>query len=200
MNGGIYLQKLTLIDELMNLSDEDLVSECSKSEVATTIIITRYRKLICKKAHLKSKNNYEVEDLIQEGMMALINAVATFDRELGTKFSTYANTCISNRMTNALLKSKIEGKFDTNIDECDVSFTTVTPESIILEREKSQELHKRIINALSDLEWKVFRLFLTGSTYDQMARQLNIPLKVVDNAMQRVRRKLKTVWRADNFN
>lgn len=198
--GGILLQKPTLIDELMVLSDEDLVCQSKKSEIATTIIISRYSKLIYKKAHSRSRFDYEVDDLIQEGLMALISAVGTYDKSHGAKFSTYANVCITNRMTNTLLKSNLNDKIDTSIDEIENDFTTITPESILLEKEKTQELYTKIINILSDKEWKVFCLFLTGSTYDQMARQLNLPLKVVDNAMQRVRRKLKTVWRADNFN
>ena len=102
--GGIALQKLSLVDDLISLSDEDLVSECSKSEVATTIIISRYSKLIYKKAYARTKFQYEVEDLVQEGLMALIDAVVTYDKNYGAKLSTYANVCITNRITNTLSK------------------------------------------------------------------------------------------------
>ncbi len=194
LNGGIILQMLTSMDELASLTDEELVNISSNSEVAITTLITRYKDIIMKKARLKTHTACETDDLVQEGLMALISAIMTFKNDYGTRFSTYANTCIENRMTNSLSKNKKEDSFLYHTDDV----TDVTPESILLEREKTQEVFKKITDILSDMEWKVFRLFLTGSTYDQMARQLNIPLKVVDNAMQRVRRKLKTVWRADN--
>ena len=189
---------LTSKDELTSLTDEKLVSMSSNSEVAITTLITRYKDIIIKKARSKMHSSCEIDDLVQEGSMALISAIMTFNNDYGTRFSTYANTCIENRMTNSLSKNKKEDSYLCHTDDFTHDITNVTPESILLEREKTQEVYKKITNILSDMEWKVFRLFLTGSTYDQMARQLNIPLKVVDNAMQRVRRKLKTVWRADN--
>lgn len=200
LNGGVLLHELALFDEMMSLSDEELVSHCSKSEVATTIIISRYKNIIIKKAQARARFEHEVDDLVQDGLMALISAVSTYKADYGTKFSTYANTCIENRMKNSLSKTNNDNKVLYHSNEFVDDFTDITPESILIEKEKTQELYSKIINILSEKEWNVFRLFLTGSTYDQMARQLNLPLKVVDNAMQRVRRKLKTVWRADKFN
>ena len=190
------------LEQLINFSDEDLVSECKNSEQATTILISRYAKIICKIAQARATSSIEKDDLMQEGLMGLFNAVGTFKSESGTKFSTYANVCISNKMTTALIKNNQDVKIiDYSIDDTDNDETYIfdTPESILLEKEKMQELYDKIISLLSEKEWLIFRLFLTGSTYDQMARQLNIPPKVVDNAIQRVRRKLKSVWRAENF-
>ncbi|MEG0615772.1 MAG: LuxR C-terminal-related transcriptional regulator, partial [Oscillospiraceae bacterium] len=75
----------------------------------------------------------------------------------------------------------------------------ITDTDIFIEKEKYQELDDEVSSHLSEREWQIFRLFLRGSTYDQMARQLNVSRKTVDNALQRVRRKLKSVWRADHF-
>lgn len=184
----------------MSLSDEDLITQHKISELTTTVLISRYAKLIWKMAHARTNPSIEAEDLMQEGLMGLLNALGTFNPTQGAKFSTYANVCITNKMITALIKSnQHEIPIGSNINDLDKESHEISPESIILEREKMQELYDEIINLLSDKEWTIFRLFLTGSTYDQMARQLNIPLKVVDNAMQRVRRKLKSVWRADNF-
>ena len=199
LNGGIVLQMLTSMDELASLTDEELVIMSSNSEVAITTLITRYKDIIMKKARAKTHSSCEIDDLVQEGLMALISAIMTFKNDYGTRFLTYANTCIENRMINSLSKNKKEDSYLCHTDDFTDDVTDVTPESILLEREKTQEVFNKITDILSDMEWKVFHLFLTGSTYDQMARQLNIPLKVVDNAMQRVRRKLKTVWRADNL-
>ena len=63
----------------------------------------------------------------------------------------------------------------------------------MIENERIEEINKKINEALSEQEWKVFRLFLTGMAYNQMALNLGVTVKSVDNAMQRVRRKLKSV-------
>ena len=194
------MQKPTPIDAMMTLSDEELVEVSGSNETATTILISRYSKLIYYKAHMHDSIGIDVEDIIQEGLIALVNAISTYDKNNGAKFSTYANVCITNRILTVLSKLKNNGSLLFDSDQLQDDFTQITPESILLEKEKTQELFISISKLLSEKEWKVFRMFLTGSTYDQMARQLNLPLKVVDNAMQRVRRKLKTVWRADNFN
>ncbi len=187
---------------LMNLSDEELVSRYSSNKIATSILISRYAKLICYKAQARKNFNIDSEDLMQEGLMGLLNAIISYDKEQGTKFSTYANVCITNKMITALIKNnkkEISMQISSSLVENEIELNLVTPESILIEKEKLQEIFKSISELLSEKEWKIFRLFLTGSTYEQMARQLNLPTKAVDNAMQRVRRKLKSVWRADNF-
>lgn len=199
---GYALQQSLIVEQLMNLSDEELVGECKKNECATTILLSRYAKLICKIANNRSAPGDDIDDLIQEGLIGLFSASNSFNIDRGIKFSTYANVCISNRMTTALIKNNNKKMiFTSDIDntEKDNVFSLNTPESILIEKEKMQELYEKITIILSEKEMQIFRLFITGSTYDQMARQLNIPLKVVDNAMQRVRRKLKSVWRAENF-
>ena len=70
---------------------------------------------------------------------------------------------------------------------------TESPEKIFIENERMDEVYKKITSALSEQEWKVFQLFLTGMAYNQMALNLGVTVKSVDNAMQRVRRKLKSV-------
>ncbi len=188
------------MEQLISLSDEELAALCKSNESAASVLISRYAKFIWKKAHAISTVSAETDDLFQEGLLGLFNAVSTFDNERGVKFSTYANVCISNKMTTALVKSNQSDKSnDLSINEFENDLYFDTPESILLEREQIAELFLEINSLLSEKEWKIFRLYLTGSTYDQMARQLNLSPKVVDNALQRVRRKLKSVWRADNF-
>lgn len=184
------------------MSDEDLVIISESSRAATSILISRYAKLICYKAQARKTNWIESDDLIQEGLMGLFNAIESFDKSQGTKFSTYANVCITNKMTTALIKNnkqEISRQTDPSLLPNESELNLVTPESILLEKEKLQEILKSISKLLSEKEWMIFRLFLTGSTYEKIAVHLNIPVKSVDNAMQRVRRKLKSVWRADNF-
>ena len=73
------------------------------------------------------------------------------------------------------------------------------PEQILLRKERLQELYREMDHILSRRELEIFKLFLSGLRYEQMAERLHITEKSVDNAMQRVRRKLKSVWMTDEF-
>jgi len=199
MNGGlIMLQGKSDIVDYQELGDEELVICCKDSKKAASVLITRYAKIVRAKAISMSNDTVDADDLMQEGLLGLLNAIRTYNNK-DAQFSTYSNVCITNKMTTALIKSNRTDipvdQVDANADEADHS----TPESILIEKEKTMELDFEISSLLSEKEWKIFRLFLRGSTYEQMARQLNISPKTVDNALQRVRRKLKSVWRADHF-
>ena len=184
-------------DFLSDLSDEQLALLCKQNEKAFCILLSRYVSAIRIKAFIMSKNTgTDADDLMQEGIVGFLNAVRTFNSEQNTKFSSYSNICTANKMKTALIKNS---RNDIPVDEiCEEASQTddTNPENIFIEKEK---LDFEISSLLSEKEWKIFRLFLRGSTYDQMARQLNISQKTVDNALQRVRRKLKSVWRADHF-
>ena len=185
-------------EELISMTDENLI-RLNKNSVATySIIFARYYDLVCIKSKMLRHSDFEVDDLMQEGFLGLFRACETFNEEYEVKFSTYANVCITNSITTAISKSshcKQMGCID--IDDVSNDVNKNTPESIVLEKEKMQELYYRITNLLSDKEWMIFRLFLTGCSYEQISRKLNLPQKVIDNALQRVRRKLKSVWIAD---
>ena len=192
------LQGKSDIVDFQKLDDEELVVCCKDSKKAASVLISRYAKIVRAKAIFMSNTIVDADDLMQEGLLGLLNAIRTYNNN-DAQFSTYSNVCITNKMTTALIKSNRTDipvdQVDANADEADHS----TPESILIEKEKTMELDFEISSLLSEKEWKIFRLFLRGSTYDQMARQLNISPKTVDNALQRVRRKLKSVWRADHF-
>lgn len=193
------LQGISGIIDFYSLEDEELVNRCKDSEKAAYVLISRYAKFVRVKAISMSNSIVEADDLMQEGLLGLLNAIRTYNSSNDTLFSTYSNVCITNKMTTALIKSNRSdipvAEVDKKVEELDQS----TPESILLEKEKLLELDDEISAILSQKEWHIFRLFLRGSTYNQMARQLNISPKTVDNALQRVRRKLKSVWRADHF-
>jgi RNA polymerase sporulation-specific sigma factor len=182
------------------MSDEELVKHCKASEKAAYMLISRYAKTIYIKALTMFNDVVEADDLMQEGLLGLLNAIKTYDSESGVKFSSYSNVCITNKMKTALIKSNQNVISVDQVNENCLQTTDLSnPESIFIEKENSIELDDKISTLLSEKEWQVFRLFLRGSTYYQMARQLNISQKTVDNALQRVRRKLKSVWRADHF-
>ena len=138
------------------------------------------------------------EDLTQEGFIGLLNAVETYDESKNVKFSTYANVCIRNKMISAFDKQAniTKGEVWEAPEEEEIEDPADIPDNVLVEKERLNEIYQKIISALSEQEWRVFQLFLTGLAYNQIALELNCSPKTVDNAMQRVRRKLKSVLRS----
>jgi RNA polymerase sporulation-specific sigma factor len=103
---------------------------------------------------------------------------------------------VKNKIVSSLKKNSLINGVEFTDEMAEDLFNsemTRSPESIIIENERMDEVYKKITSALSEQEWKVFQLFLTGMAYNQMALNLGVTVKSVDNAMQRVRRKLKSV-------
>ncbi len=182
------------LDEYKNLSDEELVRGAKNDKKAVSELIVRYLRTVQFLAGRYSADIYE--DLVQEGFMGLLKAVNTYRPDENVKFSTYAHVCVKNKIITSLKKnSLINGvEFtDEMIEDLFADEKTKSPESIFIENERMDEVYKKITSALSEQEWKVFQLFLTGMAYNQMALNLGVTVKSVDNAMHRVRRKLKSV-------
>lgn len=176
-------------------SDEILAVKAKNDKKAAAELLSRYFCTIEAKAKRYALSFSE--DMAQEGFIGLLQAVETYDERMGNKFSTYANVCIKNKMFSAFEKQKdaFSGESE-ELNSEDVKARDETPENIVIANERLREIYDKIISALSEQEWRVFQLFLTGLAYNQIALELNVPPKTVDNAMQRVRRKLKSVLRS----
>lgn len=187
------------------LDDEMLVSLAKTDKNAVSELVLRYIFIIEYKAKAYGQTPDEVADLSQEGLVGFIKAVQTFDESKGIKLSTYANTCITNRMLSSISKMNKISFNEALSDDVealsgsgsDMAFEQ-SPESIILEQEKYKEIISRISCSLTDLEWTVFNLYLEEKTYSQIADELSLSQKAVNNAMQRVRKKLKSVINRKN--
>ncbi len=186
--------------EYTNLDDEMLADLSKTDKSAVSELVLRYVFIIEYKAKAYGNTPDEVADLSQEGLVGLIKAVQTFDKSKGIKFSTYANTCITNRMLSSISKMNkisfneaLSDDLEAISESASETNSFENPESIILEQEKYKEIIKRISCSLTDLEWNVFNLYLEEKSYRQIANELSLSEKAVDNAMQRVRKKLKSV-------
>ena len=184
-----------MIIDFSSMSDEQLAVRAKTDRQAAAELLSRYGCNI--EARAKRFAMSFSEDLAQEGFIGLLKAVESFDESRNVKFSTYANVCIKNNMISAFDKQKdmTKGEVSENEQE-EMDDPAVIPENILVEKERLREIYGKIISALSEQEWRVFQLFLKGLTYNQIALELNCSVKTVDNAMQRVRRKLKSVLRS----
>ncbi len=146
----------------------------------------------------KYKSDYlEYDDVIQECMIALFKAILSYDNTKGVLFVTYASTCINNAAVSATRAATRQKHklLNSAIPFIDVDNATNVvspgPEDLIVENENYTTALKDIENRLSHLEKSVLAAFLDGKTYSQIATELNISQKTVDNALARVRAKLR---------
>lgn len=167
---------------------------------AEEALVLRYARLVRSCSRPLFLMGGDSEDLMQEGMLGLINAIRDYAPERGTAFRTFAETCVRNRMISAVRSASgkhhtplndsvpIEAPLFDESSQCGLSETD--PEVIVISRETLQERMDLLRKRLSRFEAKVLGLFLDGLSYSEIADQTGRPLKSIDNAVQRIRRKL----------
>ncbi len=173
-----------------NRTDEELVAAAVNGDRdCAAELINRYVGIIRKRAMTFSGGL--PDDLAQEGLMGLLGAVQSYDSSKEVDFSAYAMICVRNRMISAYRKQNSGVETVPQEQAEDTHDPADIPENIVLQREELNDLLSVIGSRLSQLELRVFRAYVSGASYDQIAKKLDISRKAVDNAMQRVRRKLK---------
>ena len=180
------------------------------NEDANNILIKKYEPLINKVA-LKmlpycKGNGLELEDLVQEGMIGLNHAIERYKEQEDILFFTYAKKCIerkiisvvigAHRQKNKPLNESISVEF-SNPDDLRVDVLLkdnhMNPENIIIDRENESELLDKINESLTDLEQQILQLKMDGFEYKEIALIVNKDEKAVDNAIQRIRNKIKKI-------
>lgn len=162
----------------------------SGDEGAFNALAARYLKLRFTKAN---SSYFDSEDFIQEGMFGFLNAVRTFNCEKGVPFKAYASVCMRNSMNSAAggltkdlpVENDIEALMSVGADE--------DPLNRIIDSEQLGEVLRQCEVSLSELEKTVVFLKAGGLSYDEIAERLGMDAKAVDNAVQRARKKLKSV-------
>lgn len=194
-----------------NYNDYELLSYISENnEDASEILFKKYEPLIVSisnKMYKYCKNTgLEINDLIQEGMLGLNQAINSFKEQKDTSFYTYAKTCIDRKIISLVvgskrLKHKIlneslslelvdeEGNY-VQIESI-LSDDSNNPEKLIINSEQKKELLKNIYSKLTDFETQVFELKVNDFTYKEIASILDKTPKAIDNALQRIRTKIK---------
>lgn len=190
----------------IKLSDEELQSLAVPGDrIAEERLVERYVRLvrICARPYFLAGG--DSEDLMQEGMMGLLSAIRKYNQALDASFKTFAEQCIKNRIISAIRTASRMKHTPLNeglsLDEIhsQESSTRAThypsvfqrsPEEQVLARERTDEFSRTYLKCLSKFEAAVLRLYLEGLSYSEMAESLGKPSKSVDNAVQRIRRKL----------
>ncbi|MCI5655387.1 MAG: sigma-70 family RNA polymerase sigma factor [Candidatus Pseudoruminococcus sp.] len=181
-----------------SLSDVELVKLAKNSdEGAFRELVVRYLYLIRSVAAEYKKSGLEPDDLIQEGLLGLLSAVNSYDETKGSAFKSYAGVCVKNKIVSAVRtalsdKNKILNDSVLLDDETELSADHLSePESVVISQEAEERLYTSIEQNLTELEKKVLSLYLLGYSYAEISAEIGINEKACDNAMQRVRKKLK---------
>lgn len=189
-------------------SDEALVERSAAGEdAALDALLERYRPFVRVKARAYFLVGADQEDVIQEGMIGLYKAIRDFDSHHTASFRSFADLCITRQIISAVKSATRHKHSPLNRsvslelpagDEEDggttvgdrVAVDPRDPADSVADRDELDELRERFNEVLSDLEADVLRRYMDGQTYHEIAEALNRHVKAIDNALQRIKRKV----------
>lgn len=197
--------------DYMQYSDEELIVRLRDGENGVTeYLMNKYKNLVRSKAKSMYILGADNEDLIQEGMIGLFKALRDYDIGRDASFLTFADLCVSRQMYTAVQASRrqkhiplnnyisLYGSAGMNRDGEEEELVNVlaahagqSPEELVIDRENVIQLEQTIERELSSFEKQVLDLYLTGMRYQQIAKVLGRDEKSTDNALQRIKTKLK---------
>lgn len=192
-----------------NMSDEQLVlhikEDTANNKEALEYLLNKYKELVYMKVSKYFIIGAEKDDIIQEGMIGLYKAIQSFKQDKHNSFRTFANMCIERQLITAIKTSNRQKHMPLNsylslntstYDDDDKTLldilnnTTIEdPLDTITKKEYYKLIEETIDKSLSDFEKQVLRKFIKGDSYVKIAEELDSPVKSVDNAIQRIRKK-----------
>lgn len=197
-------------DRFKDLTDEEIVRMAQEEHdaEATDYIVHKYRNFVKAKARSYFLIGADKEDIIQEGMIGLYKATRDFRGDKQASFRAFADLCVTRQIITAIktatrqkhipLNSYVSLNKPIYTDESERTLMDVVsaapvsdPEELIISRENFADIELRMNEVLSDLEWQVLTAYLEGKSYNEMSRELHRHVKSIDNALQRVKRKLE---------
>lgn len=200
------------MEKYKDISDERIIEGIRGGDTSgVDFLLEKYKNLVRKKARALYLIGGENDDLIQEGMIGLYKAIRDFQEERESSFVRFASLCIerqlynavkgANRLKNSPLNCYISldvpiggdeaaGEFGQTLGETIERSGISNPEDILIDRERVGKIEEYIRDCLSSFEQKVVNLYIDGLNYQQIARQLGRTPKAIDNALQRIKKKL----------
>ena len=192
------------------LTDEEIVLDAkdNDNEDALVYLINKYRNFVRAKARSYFLIGAEREDIIQEGMIGLYKAIRDFRNDKLSSFRAFAELCVTRQIITAIKTATRQKHIPLNSyvslnkpiydEDSDRTLLDVLsgskisdPEELVISREEFIDIEEKMGEILSDLEWKVLMSYLDGKSYQEIAMELTRHVKSIDNALQRVKRKLE---------
>ncbi|MEC2057929.1 RNA polymerase sporulation sigma factor SigH [Peribacillus psychrosaccharolyticus] len=200
---------MKLNENYLQFDDDVLVDLVHKGDSeALDYLIQKYRNFVRAKARTYFLIGADKEDIVQEGMIGLYKAIRDFKGDKLSSFKAFAELCITRQIITAIKTATRQKHIPLNSyvsldkpiydEESDrtlmdvISGTKVLdPEELIINQEEFDDIEIKMAELLSDLERKVLALYLDGQSYQEISEELNRHVKSIDNALQRVKRKLE---------
>ncbi|OCA91689.1 RNA polymerase sporulation sigma factor SigH [Pseudobacillus wudalianchiensis] len=194
---------------LETLQDEHLIELVHNGNSdALDYLIHKYKNFVRAKARSYFLIGADREDIVQEGMIGLYKAIRDYREDKLTTFKAFAELCITRQIITAIktatrqkhipLNSYIsldkpiyDEESDRTLMDVITGAKIMNPEELIINREQFSSIEDKMNELLSDLERKVLALYLDGQSYQEISEELNRHVKSIDNALQRVKRKLE---------
>lgn len=199
-----------------DMKDEELVAKIKEGDKsAQNTLFERYKDIVNMKANKFYIIGAEREDMAQEGLIGLYKAIKSFDNTKQNSFKTFANLCIERQLITVIKSSNrqkhipLNSSFSLNLsaydegDDTEVleildSKTAEDPLETITKREYFEYVENKIDESLSSFEKQVLNRYIQGESYNDIAERLDTPIKSVDNAIQRIRKKAGKFLEAEN--
>ena len=203
-NNNIYYTT----EKYANLTDEQIISQIKTGdEQALSFLLDKYKELVNSKVGKYFIIGADKEDIIQEGMIGLYKAIKDFNDAKQNSFKTFANLCVERQLITAIKSSNRQKHMPLNsylslntsaynndedgtelIETFEVD-TIEDPLETIMKKEYFNEIQDVMHKSLSKFEEKVLDRYIQGESYEIIAKKLETPVKSVDNAIQRIRKK-----------
>lgn len=195
--------------------EKALLLRCQQGDnAATEEMLNRYKNMVRSKATALYLVGADKEDLIQEGMIGLFKAIREYDPERNDSFAAFAGLCITRQMYTAIKASNTKKNqplnnyvpFDLYAFAEDseavggssnayegIGYWQKDPEEFVIDRENAVRIEEEVFATLSKMERQVLSYYASGMPYQEIAKVMEKEPKSIDNALQRIRKKLKTV-------
>ena len=205
------------VDKFEEMTDEQIVLEVQKGDKqALSYLMNKYKELVNIKVSKYFMVGAERDDIVQEGLIGLFKAIKMFNKEKNNSFKSFANMCIERQLITAIKTSNRQKHMPLNSylslntaaydDEDNTELmdifnnnTVEDPLETITKKEYYKTVENVIDKSLSDFEKQVLARFMKGESYVDIANKLDAPVKSIDNAIQRIRKKaIKNILKENN--
>lgn len=197
------------VDKFDEMTDEQITIEVQKGDKqALSYLMNKYKELVNIKVSKYFMIGAERDDIVQEGLIGLFKAIKTFNKEKNNSFKSFANMCIERQLITAIKSSTRQKHMPLNsylslnasaydneeeggmelINTLD-NKTVEDPLETVMKKEYYEQIENSIEKSLSSFEKQVLDGYVKGYSYVTIAKQLDSPVKSVDNAIQRIRKK-----------
>jgi RNA polymerase sporulation-specific sigma factor len=212
MRGGVQLKPSAQAEAQISysaMSDEDIIIDAKAGNIkALEYLINKYKSFVRAKARTYFLIGADREDIVQEGLIGLYKAIRDYRGDKLSSFRAFAELCITRQIITAIKTATRQKHIPLNSyvslnkpiydEESDRTLLDIIseesisdPEEMMINREEFDGIEEKMGEILSALEWEVLSLYLQGKSYQEVAEELDRHVKSIDNALQRVKRKLE---------